>query len=131
MPNIQSETEQLLDAALKLPRPELDKFVARLQSHRRQAAVPRLSQQESELLLKINQGIPEPLLQRYEALLKKRRRDKLTRAEQQELLALTRQIEQHDVARLNCLAALAQLRGLALPDLLQQLGIKTPEPEYD
>jgi macrodomain Ter protein organizer (MatP/YcbG family) len=130
MPIIQVETDQLLKAALQLPQPELDRFVTRLQALRRESKVPRLSARESELLRLINQGVPPELQQRYDGLLRKRRRTRLTRAEQQELLALTKQMEQFDVERLRRLAELAELRGVSLPELMQQLGLNPPEPEY-
>jgi hypothetical protein len=130
MPTIQIETEQLLKAALQLPPPELDRFVTRLQALRRESRVPKLSQQESELLRLINQGVPPYLQQRYDALLRKRRQARLTRAENRELLVLTKHMEQADVERLRRLAELAQLRGLSLPDLMRQLGLNPPEPAY-
>ena len=131
MPTIQVEAEQLLNAALQLPPLELDQLVARLQTLRRKTKVPRLSQPESELLRRINQGVPAQLQQRYDALRRKRRRHKLTRKEQQELLSLSKQMEHLDVERLRHLAELAQLRNISLPDLMRQLGLEAPEPEYD
>jgi hypothetical protein len=131
MPTLQIETDQLLQAALQMPRAEFDCFIEQLLECRRQFDAPRLSARETELLLKINQGVPEQLQQRYDALLKKRRRNKLTRPEHQELLALTEQMEQADVERLRSLAELAQLRGLSLPEVMRQLGLEPPEPEYD
>jgi hypothetical protein len=131
MPTIQVEAEQLLNAALQLPPLELDQLVARLQTLRRKTKVPRLSQPESELLRRINQGVPAQLQQRYDALRKKRRRHKLTRKEQQELLSLSKQMEHLDAERLQHLAELAQLRDVSLPDLMRQLGLEAPEPEYD
>lgn len=131
MPTIQIETEQLLNAALQLPPPELDHLVARLQVLRRKSKAPRLSVKESELLRQINQGIPADLQQRHAALRKKLRRTKLSATERHELLALTKQMEQFDVERLQQLAELAKLRGLSLLDLMKQLGLKPPEPEYD
>jgi uncharacterized sporulation protein YeaH/YhbH (DUF444 family) len=131
MPTIQIEAEQLLNAALQLPPLELDQLLARLQTLRRKTKVPRLSQPESELLRRINQGVPAQLQQQHDALRRKRRRQKLTRKEQQELLSLSKQIEQLDVERLQHLAELAQLRNISLPDLMKQLGIEAPEPEYD
>jgi uncharacterized sporulation protein YeaH/YhbH (DUF444 family) len=131
MPTIQVEAEQLLNAALQLPPLELDQLVARLQTLRRKTKVPRLSQPESELLRRINQGVPAQLQQRYDALRRKRRRHKLTRKEQQELLSLSKQMEQIDAERLQHLAELAQLRNTSLPDLMRQLGLEAPEPEYD
>lgn len=130
MPTIQVEAEQLLNAALQLPPLELDQLVARLRTLRRKTKVPRLSQPESELLRRINQGVSAQLQQRYDALRRKRRRHKLTRKEQQELLSLSKQIEQFDAERLQHLAELAQLRNISLPDLMRQLGIEAPEPEY-
>ena len=131
MPTIQIETEQLLNAALQLPPPELDHLVARLQVLRRKSKAPRLSVKESELLRQINQGVPVELQQRHAALRKKLRRAKLTVSERRELLTLTKQMEQFDVERLRQLAELAELRGLSLSDLMRQLGLKPPEPEYD
>lgn len=131
MPTIQIETEQLLNAALQLPPLELDQLLARLQALRGQTKAPRLSLPEAELLRRINQGLPAQLQRRYDALRRKRRRHKLTRAEQQELLSLSKQMEQHDVERLQQLAELARLRQLVLPDLMRQLGLDPPEPEYD
>jgi hypothetical protein len=131
MPTIQVEAEQLFDAALQLPPLELDQLVARLQTLRRKTKVPRLSQPESELLRRINQGVPAQLQQRSGALRRKRSRQKLTRKEQQELLSLSKQIEHLDLERLRHLAELAKLRDISLPDLMRQLGLKAPEPEYD
>ena len=131
MPTIHIETEQIMNAASQLPLPELDQLVAQLQTLRRQANLPRLPVQESELLRRINQSAPTELQQRYDALRRKRRRSKLSRQEQQELLSLTQQMEQLDVERLQLLAQLATLRKLSLPELMQQLGLEPPEPEYD
>jgi hypothetical protein len=131
MPTIQIETEQLLNAALQLSPRELDQLLARLRALRGKTKAPRLSLPEAELLRRINQGVPPQLQQRYDALRRKRRRRKLTRAEQQELLSLSKQMEQLDVERLQLLAELAQMRQLTLPELMEQLGLHPPEPEYD
>ena len=130
MPSIQIETEQLLQAAAQLPRFEFEKFLTKLHALRRQSEVPHLSQRESELLRQINQTLPGATQKRYETLSKKRRNAKLLPAEEREFMALTKQREQFEVTRLQGLAELARLREIPLPDLLQQLGIKTPEPEY-
>ena len=125
-----SETEELLDAALQMSRPELERFVARLFALKAKEEIPSLTHKESELLLNINQSVPEDSQRRYDALVRKRRHHKLTRAEHRELLALTHRLEQFDVERLKWLSELAKLRGVSLPDLMRDLGIKPPEPEY-
>ena len=123
------ETEQLLNDALQMSRPELERFVARLFALKARQDLPSLRKRESELLLEINQGVPEALQQRYNALIRKRRKHKLTSTEHRELLGLTKQIEQIDVERLKMLSELARLRGATLPELMRDLGINPPEPD--
>jgi hypothetical protein len=130
MPTSQIETQQLIDAALRMSRPELKRLVAKIFALKAREETASLSQREGELLLRINQGVPEEMQRRYDSLIRKRRHHKLTRAEHRELLMLTQQIEQIDVERLKWLSELAQLRGASLPDLMHDLGIKPPEPEY-
>jgi len=130
MQTIQTEADQLLDAVLRLPSPEFDKFITKLQVLRRRSEIPRLPERESELLRKINQGVPHQLHRQYETLRRKRRQSKLTRDELQNLLALTEQMEQFDVERLKLIAELAELRGLPLPELMHQLGLEPSAPEY-
>lgn len=131
MPTIEIETEQIVNAASQLPPPELDQLLARLQTLRRQTNLPRLPAQELELLRRINQGPPAELQRRYDALRRKRRRSDLNRKERQELLSLTEQMERLDVERLQLLAQIATLRKISLPELMRQLGLEPPEPEYD
>ena len=96
MPTIQVDSEQLLHAALQMPRAELEQFVARLLALKIRQDTPHLSQAESELLCKINQGIPSATQQRLNALIAKRQAHTLTMAEHQELIQLTAQVEQSD-----------------------------------
>ena len=123
MPTLRIETEQLLHAALQLPRAELEQFVTRLMVLSLPQDMPRLSQTESELLLKINQGLPAATQQHLDALIAKRQTQTLTPAEHQELIQLTEAIEQADVERLRYLLELAALRNLSLDELTRHLGI--------
>ena len=127
MPTLQVETEQLLQAALQMPRAELEQFVARLLTLKISQDTPHLSQAESELLLTINEGIPAATQQRLDALIAKRQAHTLTRGEHQELLQITEQIEQRDAERLQHLIELAALRHVTLDALMQQLGLQ-PAP---
>jgi hypothetical protein len=123
MPTLHIETEQLLHAALQLPRSELEQFVTRLLMLSLPQDTPRLSQTESELLLKINQGLPPATQQQLDALIAKRQTQTLTPEEHQELIQLTESIEQADVERLRYLLELAALRKLSLDELTRHLGI--------
>jgi len=123
MPTIQVDTEQLLHAALQLPRSELDQFVTRLLVLRIQHDTPRLPQDEAELLLKINEDLPPAVQQRLDELISKRQTQSLTPAEHQELIHLTEQSEKVDADRMQHLLGLAALRNVSLDEVMRQLGI--------
>lgn len=123
MPTIHVDTEQLLHAALQLPRSELEQFVTRLRVLSLQQETPYLAQAESEMLLKINQGLPAATQQRLDELITKRQTQTLTPDEHQELIQLTEQSEKSDVERLQHLLALAAQRNISLDELTRQLGM--------
>jgi hypothetical protein len=81
---------------------------------------------ESILLKKIDRTIPPIIQQRYNDLRSKLQAETLTPDEYQELLDLNDTIEQFDAERLQHLLALAQLRQISLPELLNRLNISTP-----
>ena len=124
MPTIQIEPEQILNAALQLPRPELERFAARLFALKAREETPNLSEAETRLLLKINQDIPPLARRRMNGLIEKRSAGVITPDELEELIQLTEQSEEIGVERLQCLAELAALRNVTLDELMRQLGIK-------
>jgi len=87
---------------------------------------PRLSAEEAELLQKVNIGLSEETWLRYRELIAKRRDETLTPEEHGELIALTNLAEIENAKRLGYLAELARLRQVSLPEVMKQLGIKTP-----
>ena len=89
-----------------------------LQNNLRALAYP-----EAELLQRINQSLSPEAWQRYETLVARRQAETLTPEEQTELIALSDQLEALNVHRLEALSELAQLRGLAVPALMTQLGL--------
>lgn len=88
-----------------------------------------MDQTEAELLEQINQGLPPDVQQRYDELTAKRRAETLTPEEHEELLDLINRIEQADAERIQVLAELAQLRGVSVPALMDELGIRRPAYE--
>jgi hypothetical protein len=124
MPTIEIETEQLLNAALQMPREEMEQFVARLFALKAREYAPVLSEKETELLLKINQGLPPAMQQRLNELIDKRQSRTITEDELEELIRLTDQVELFDAERLRHLIELAHLRGVTLDELIKKLGIK-------
>jgi hypothetical protein len=124
MSDMQIEYDQLLSAALQLPRPELERFVAKLFALKAREETPNLSEAETRLLLKINQDIPPAARKRMNELIDKRQANLISQAELEELIQLTDQSEELGVERLKCLIELAQLRNIPLDELMRQLGIK-------
>jgi hypothetical protein len=53
----------------------------------------------------------------------------LSHSEHEELLTLTDNVEIWQAERVGYLARLAELRGMSLPDLMDDLGIESPPVE--
>ena len=131
MASVQAEphlsTEELLQAVGRLDTPQLEMFTAQVNALRARRVAPVLSAPEAELLMHINKGVPPDIQNRYDVLIARRRAGTLTPTEHDELLSLTKQVEQIDARRLELLAELSQLRKVPLNALIEQLGLK-PRP---
>ena len=130
MPVVQVEaqvlTDELLKAVGRLSQPDLEQFVFQVIALRAQRQAPGLPRVESELLLKINEGIPSDVQKRYNELIAKRQAEVLTPDEYEELLQMVQQVEKLEARRVEYLAELARLRGIALTALMENLGIRPP-----
>lgn len=131
MPVVQVDADlsldQLLQAVDQLTRPELDEFVPRVVALRARREAPSLSKAEASLLLKINQSLPADDVARYEALITKRQEETLSPHEHAELLRLTQQFEALQATRVSYLAQLAEIKCIPLTQLVDDLGIRTPD----
>lgn len=126
MPTIQIETDQLLQAALQMPRQEMEEFVARLFTLKARQETPGLPEKEAELLQQINQGLPPATARRMKKLIAKRDSRAITEAELQELIGITDEAERLNVERVKHLIELAALRNVTLDVLMDQLGLRPP-----
>jgi hypothetical protein len=84
---------------------------------------------ESQLLQKLNEECvlsPEHKKQ-FVTLTQKRNENKISPKEQETLTNLIKEEEQLRLKRIQTLGELSQLKGITLPQLIQELGIKTPE----
>lgn len=131
MPVVQVDADlsldQLLQAVEQLSRPELDEFVPRIVALRAKREAPSLSKAETALLININQGASAGDLARYETLVAKRDEETLSPQEHAELLHLTQQFEALQASRVGYLAQLAAIRSIPLTQLVDDLGIRTPD----
>jgi hypothetical protein len=122
--NANLSSEDLLKAVSQLDTPELDTFAARVLEIRAHRLAILLPDEEDRLIQEIKRGIPPDVQARFDTLIAKRHQRALGEDEYQELLNLTHRIEQHDAVRLEHIAALAQLRGKTLKEVMDQLGLK-------
>lgn len=117
--------DELIKAANQLDETELELFLQQIVTLRTQRKASVLPDEEALLLEKINRTIPTDLQERYQKLKIKREDESLTSQEHSQLIELSKQAEQLGAERLEALAMLAQLRGVSLPNLMSQLGLKS------
>lgn len=108
----------------------LDKYLVQLLNQVAQLSQKKTNPKllsEAELLKKINLGISETEWTTYKHLVGLRRAENLTKEEHENLIELGDKIEQANAQRLQYVLALAQLRGVSLQKLMEDLGIKPIE----
>lgn len=102
----------------------LESVTARLSQTGSQRQLENLAPAEAHLIGQINHSFDAVPWEYYHALIEKRQAETLTDEEQARLIAISDQIEEANVERLTYLAALADLRHITLPDLMDLLEIK-------
>ncbi len=128
--NLPQSIEQELrqDAALKGM--SLDSYFLRLLKQAATLSQPKNAAKqlsETDLLKKINLDISEVEWANYRHLIGLRRAEQLTEKEHEALIQLGDKIENAHAKRMEHLWALAQLRGVSLDKIMQDLGIKPIE----
>ena len=123
---IDVDLNEVLSSITKLNAADLEQFLNQVTTILARRKAPNLSQRETDLLQRINEGVPDIVRQRYRQLNAKRQAETLSEPEHSELLSLVDRIELADADRLGCLIELANLRGVTVAALMQQLGIQAP-----
>jgi hypothetical protein len=124
---MQAATQQILRAIAELDEPELDDLFQQVLHLRSQRQVPSIDRAENDLLLTINQTLTFSRQNRLDQLVAKRQADTITDEELEELIELTDQAERLNADRVMALAQLAKARNQSLKQVMQTLGITTPE----
>jgi hypothetical protein len=122
-------TDQLIEAAGRLPDGELNEFVRQVIHLGATRRAPALPARETELLQSIFAESCKEDVGRYQELIRKCQAESLSVAELEELRALSDRIEVVHAERMAAIAELARLRGVGLSDMMTQLGINPPEIE--
>jgi len=123
--NVTPDMERQLKKAARQMGLDPDTYIMRLlqQNLQTRAAPMRLSPIESELVRQINASLSTIEWERYRILLAKRDAETLNAAEQAELIALSDQIENANVRRMQAVAELARVRKTTVPALVATLGL--------
>ncbi len=123
--NVPPEMERKLKQAASQIGLSPDSYIVRLLQQELQARTTpaRLSLEETELLQRINSSLSTLAWERYHALLGKRDAENLNEEEQAELIALSDQIEEANVRRMEAVAELARVRKVTVPELISTLGL--------
>jgi hypothetical protein len=123
----QMTAEQIKAAVDNLSLGELEEVFDHVLAVQAERKAPHLASDESALLVRINRAFPEELRERLPVLLRKREDGAISDAEYDELTTLTERAEELHAERVGALVELAKLRGVSLPALMDQLGIRFPQ----
>ena len=121
---IEIDLDEVLQGLARLGVKELEQFVEKAIALQAQRRAPSLPKDETELLQQINRGLPADVRQQYDALNAKLHDETITPQEHAELLTLIDRLELVDAERMQRLVALAQIRGVSVDTLMEQLGIR-------
>lgn len=121
------EIKNVLNDISKLETPDLERFLMEVGVLLARKKAPSLPKEEVHLLKIINNSLFEVTRMRYRSLRKKQQEKTLNAEERVELLNLVEVVENADVKRLKAMIALAQIRGVSLDRLMEQLGLNQPD----
>ena len=130
MQKVQVQAEVDLKAMLsQLGTQELETFLREIKGMLTRRKSKDANAKEKALLLRLNEEcvLPEAQWQRFHALSEKKNAGSLSPIEWEEWFQLIQAEEKLRLLRIQVLGELAQLRGLSLPEIAAQLGIKAPD----
>jgi hypothetical protein len=110
-----------------MPLPEINQLTEKVLAMRAAKLALQLNANETSLFARINQALPAGERVRLAELIAEREKETLTAETQQKLIGLTDRLEEMQAECLAALAELAQVRGVTLPVVMQQLGIHFPD----
>lgn len=123
--------EEILNGIAKLSTGELDQFRKQVNKLWESKNAQALSQKEKELLKTIRQPLlAKPDQKRYETLQAKRDNESLSSEELEEFKKFVVKLEQRGLARLESIVELSGIKGISVDNLLQELNLTLPFPEY-
>lgn len=114
--NVEISTENLLNAVVRMPEKDFERFLRNAK---------QLKDRETKLVNTLeNFDLSAEKKKVYRQLLKKFRAEKISTAEHQQLITLTEELENLNVARIKNIAEIAKLRNSTLKEVIKDLNIK-------
>jgi hypothetical protein len=124
---LNSSVATLFHEVERLDAPALDNFISNVLSLRMHRETSDKQKEEAVLLKKINKSLSIEEINQFRTLNEKRKEGEIKEDEYANLVILLEKIEKLNVSRLKHLTSLAQLRNISVRELIQQLGISTPQ----
>ncbi|MEZ4962899.1 MAG: hypothetical protein R2830_23940 [Saprospiraceae bacterium] len=108
---------------------ELEAFMREIKGLLTRRRTKDIKAKEKALLQQLNEkcALPEAHWQQFRLLQEKMQAGDLTPADKEVFFQLVKEEEKMRLLRVKILGELAQLRGISLPEIATQLGIKAPE----
>ncbi len=128
MANLEVPTENLLNAVVRLPAKEFERFFEQAKRLRQNSIKSRWTKSEIEMIRNLNNCVLSSEKQaRFNKLVKNRRAEKITERELAELITLNDESESLNVKRIEILAKLATAKNKTLPEIMDELEIRPPQ----
>lgn len=122
-------SQQIISAAQTLPLDELEQLVSNVLAVRAERIAPHITGEEGSLLKNIQKTLPKKNLLRIKKLQSLRDDDKLSQEGFAELAELIEKLEILHAERMKAVSDLAELRGVTLKAVMNQIGLKLPDYE--
>lgn len=119
-----SNTDAIFEAVTHLNEEDFKSFLLRMLLLNAQKKTPLLADSEANLLGLIRRKPTPAFKGEYRALKRKRDDETLTPNEQERLIELSDELEQHNALRYAALGALAKIRGVSWDELKEKLHLK-------
>lgn len=126
--NLEVTTESILNAVVKMPEKEFDKFVEKAKKLRKGSGKTKWKKDEVAIIGKLNKMVfSDEKQNRFIELTKKRQDSIISENEFEELVELTEESEELDVNRIELLVKLAKSKNKSLDKIMEMLEIRPPE----
>ncbi len=126
--NLEVINENLLNAFVKMPEKEFERFVEEVKRLRQKPTKSFWTKREVEIIQKINEFVLPPEKQaRYDKLVRKRQDEKITESEMKELIVLTDETEENTLRGVELLVKLTKSKGESIDKIMERLEIRPPQ----